>query len=193
MSADTPSPSTPSSPPVPSMPSAPSTPSVPSTLSVPEEITRRGALFWVSAAIGAAVIAFGLRGLFTHHIDTRPPNLAKFFIGGVIIHDAVFAPLVLAGGVLVARLVRGRARAYVQAVVIIVGCAVLFAIPEIRDYARINHNPTSLPFNYTANVAAVALAVAVAAAIAATGRAVLRQRGKAGGPPATPATEVQTG
>jgi hypothetical protein len=181
MSADTPS--TP----------APSVPAAPSELSVPAEITRRGAGFWVSAAIGAAVIAFGLRGLFTHHIDTRPPNLAKFFIGGVIIHDAVFAPIVLAGGVLLARLVRGRARAYVQAVLIIVGCMALFAFPEIRDYARINHNPTSLPFNYTANAAAVALAVAVAAAVTATGRAVLRRRAKPGGPTADPVREVKTG
>jgi hypothetical protein len=142
----------------------------------PEAVTRRGPLFWASAAVGAAGIAWGLRGIFTHHIDTRPTNLAKFFVGGVIIHDAILAPLVLAAGFVLARLVRGSARAYVQAGLIILGGLALFAYPEIRDYARVNHNPTSLPFNYTANFLAVAAAVVVALGLAAIGRVLLRRR-----------------
>ena len=42
----------------------------------------------------------------------------------------------------------------------------LFAWPEVRDYARINHNPSSLPHNYAANlggVVAVVLVVTVGA------------------------------
>jgi len=40
-----------------------------------------GPVFWLSAAIGWAVIAYGLRGLFHHHVDTRPGNLATFVVG----------------------------------------------------------------------------------------------------------------
>jgi hypothetical protein len=122
---------------------------------------RREPLFWVSAAAGWAVIGWGLRGLFHHHIDTRPAELGRFFLAGDLLHDLVFAPVVLAAGVLITRLVPGRARAAVQAALLISGCAALLAWPEIRDYARVNHNPTSLPHNYTTNLAVVVAAVCV--------------------------------
>jgi len=112
----------------------------------------RGALFWLSAAAGWALIAWGVRGALHHHIDTRPPEMARFFIGGVVLHDLVFAPLVLAAGFVAGRAVKGRWRAPVQAALFISGCAALFAWPEVRDYARILHNPSSLPHNYTANL-----------------------------------------
>jgi hypothetical protein len=128
---------------------------------------RRGPLFWVSAAAGWALILWGVRGALHHHIDTRPPELARFFIGSALIHDLIFAPVVLGLGVLVTRLVRGRWRAPVQAALLISGCAALFAWPEVRDYARVNHNPTSLPHNYTANLLVVVAAVWVATAIVA--------------------------
>ncbi|MCU4184968.1 hypothetical protein K6U06_11400 [Acidiferrimicrobium sp. IK] len=150
------------------------TPDVPS----PPEVTRRGPLFWVTALIGGAGIAWGVRGLFAHHIDTRPANWAKFFVGGVILHDVVFAPLVLGAGYAVARLVPARARAHVQAGLIVVGCLALFSWPEVRDYARVNHNPTSLPYNYTANLGAVAAAVVVAVVVAAVGGWLLRRRSR---------------
>ena len=130
-----------------------------------------GPLFWLSAAIGWAVIAYGLRGLLHHHVDTRPGNLAKFVVGGALAHDLVFAPLVLAAGLAVAAVFRGRLRGSVQAALVISGCVALFSYPLVRDYARVIHNPSSLPHNYTANLAltlgfvwAAALGGAVAAA-----------------------------
>ena len=123
---------------------------------------RRGPLFWASAAAGWAVILWGVRGALHHHIDTRPTELARFFVGAAVIHDLIFAPVVLGAGVLISRLVPGRWRAPVQAALLISGCAALFAWPEVRDYARVNHNPTSLPHNYTANLLVVAAAVWIA-------------------------------
>jgi len=120
---------------------------------------RRGAGFWISAAIGWAIIGWGIRGALHHHIDTRPRQLVDFFVGGALVHDLLFAPLVLILGLLVARLVPGRWRAPVQTAAIISGCLALFAWPEIRDYAKVNHNPTSLPYNYTANLAVVVAVV----------------------------------
>jgi hypothetical protein len=55
----------------------------------------------------------------------------------------------------------------VQAALIISGVLALVAYPEVRDYARILHNPTSLPHNYTANLAVVIGAVWVATAVVA--------------------------
>jgi len=120
---------------------------------------RRGAGFWISAAVGWAIIGWGIRGALHHHIDTRPRQLVDFFVGGALVHDLLFAPLVLILGLLVARLVPGRWRAPVQTAAIISGCLALFAWPEIRDYAKVNHNPTSLPYNYTANLAVVVAVV----------------------------------
>ena len=119
----------------------------------------RGPLFWASAAAGWAIIGWGVRGALIHHLDTKPPDLVRFFLAGALIHDLIFAPVVLGAGVAVGRLVSGRGRAPVQAFLIIAGCAALFAWPEIRDYARVNHNPSSLPRNYTANLLVVAGAV----------------------------------
>jgi hypothetical protein len=125
---------------------------------------HRGPAFWISAVVGWAIIAWGLRGVLHHHLDTRPTELLRFFTAGVLAHDLVLAPLTLAAGLVVARVVPGAGRAFVQAALIISGVVALFAYPEVRGYARVLHNPTSLPHNYAAHLAAVVIAVAFATA-----------------------------
>ena len=133
---------------------------------------RAGPLFWISAVAGWAVIGFGLRGIFQHSLDTRPANLARFVVGGALLHDLVVAPLVILAGVLLARAVPGRARSVVQAALVVSGIVALFSYPLVRAYGLAANNPTSLPHNYTANLLIV-LGVVWAAAAAAV---VLRLR-----------------
>jgi len=130
-------------------------------------VERRGVGFWVSAVAGWALIGWGVRGALHHHIDTRPTQLTRFVIDGVVLHDLVFAPLVLLGAFVVARTVHGRWRAPVQGALFVSGCAALFAWPEVRNYARILHNPSSLPHNYTANLLVVVAAVWIGAGVIA--------------------------
>ena len=59
-----------------------------------------GPRFWISAAIGWAVIGWGVYGIFANSLDTRPANLAKFVVGGALLHDLVVAPIVILAGVL---------------------------------------------------------------------------------------------
>ena len=125
-----------------------------------------GVGFWLTAAAGWAVIAYGLRGMIQHRLDTRPANLAKFAIGGALIHDLVFAPLLLLVGVAISRATPGRVRGIVQAALIVSGSLVLFSYPLVRGYAHVLHNPSSLPHNYTANLAIVLGGVWVIAAVA---------------------------
>ncbi len=126
---------------------------------------RAGPLFWVSAAAGWAVIGFGLRGIFEHSIDTRPANLARFVVGGALLHDLVVAPLVILLGVVVARTVPRRGRAVVQAALAVSGIVALFSYPLVRAYGLAANNPTSLPHDYARNLALVLGVVwAVAAA-----------------------------
>lgn len=114
-----------------------------------------GAGFWLSAAAGWALIAVGVRGILLNHVDTRPSELARFVAGGAVIHDLVVAPLVIAVGAAVVRVVRGRARAVVQGALVVTAVVGLFSWPLVRGYGLALGNPTSLPHNYAANLAVV--------------------------------------
>ena len=125
----------------------------PATLEPERDDDRRaGPLFWISAVAGWAVIGFGLRGIFEKSLDTRPGNLARFVVGGALLHDLLVAPVVILLGVLLARAVPGRARAIVQAALAVTGIVALFSYPLVRAYGLAAKNPTSLPRNYTAGL-----------------------------------------
>jgi hypothetical protein len=126
----------------------------------------RGVGFWASAAVGWAVIAVGVRGILTNAVDTRPADLARFVVGGALLHDLVVAPLVIVVGVLTARLVPGRARPAVQAALAVSAIVALFSYPLVRAYGRATHNPTSLPHNYAVNLVVVLGLVWAVAAVA---------------------------
>ncbi len=129
---------------------------------------RAGPAFWLSAAIGWIVIGAGLRGIFLHSLDTRPANLARFVVGGALLHDLIVAPLVILAGVALVRAVPGRSRAIVQAAVVVTGVLAVFAYPMVRGYGLAANNPTSLPHNYALNllvVLGVVWAVAAAALV----------------------------
>jgi hypothetical protein len=127
-----------------------------------------GPRFWISAAVGWAVIAWGVYGIFSNSLDTRPANLAKFVVGGALLHDLLVAPVLILAGVLIARAVPARARGPVQAALVISGVVALFSWPLVRAYGLAANNPTSLPHNYGLNllvVLGVVWAVAVAAVL----------------------------
>jgi hypothetical protein len=150
------------------------------------DVRRRGAVFWAGAVVGWAVIGWGLRGVFHHHIDTQPQRLARFFVRGALLHDLVLAPVVLGVGLVVVRVTPARWRSGIQAALIVSGCLALFSYPEVRGYAHILHNPTSLPYNYAANLAiAVGAVVAVMVAVVA----VRRTRARTSAPPVASSPE----
>ncbi|GAC1533914.1 MAG: hypothetical protein NVS3B12_13940 [Acidimicrobiales bacterium] len=135
-------------------------------------LERAGPLFWLSAAAGWLVIAYGIRGLLAHHIDTRPANYARFAVGGALLHDLLFAPVIVLAGVALTRLVRGRSRAPIQAGLLSSAIVALYSYPLIRGFGHANHNPSSLPHNYTANAALVIGVIWAAAIVAAVIRSV---------------------
>lgn len=130
------------------------------------EVPKAGPLFWVSAAIGWAVIGWGVVGIFANSLDTRPANLARFVVGGALLHDLVVAPLAIVAGVLIVRAVPGPARAPIQAALAVTAIVTLFAYPLVRGYGLAANNPTSLPHNYALNLA-ILLGVVWAVALAA--------------------------
>ena len=114
-----------------------------------------GRRFWISAAVGWVVIGWGVAGIFRHSLDTRPANLAKFVVGGALLHDLLVAPVAILAGVLVVRAVPGRVRGPVQAALAVTAIVALFAYPLVRAYGLAANNPTSLPHNYALNLLVV--------------------------------------
>ena len=110
-------------------------------------------------------MAFGLRGILEHSLDTRPANLARFVVGGALLHDLVVAPLVILAAVVVGRAVPGRARAVVQGALVVSAVVALFSYPLVRAYGLATRNPTSLPHDYAANLLAVLGVVWAVAAV----------------------------
>lgn len=119
-------------------------------------------------AAGLGMALFGLAGLLRHDDETMPLNWAAFFVGGLAVHDALLAPLLVAAGVLVARIVPRRVRPVVQGALLVSASLVVVAIPPWTGEGRLANNPSILPQDYGEGLL-VALAVVwvVAAVLAA--------------------------
>jgi hypothetical protein len=110
-------------------------------------------LFWGLTAVGLAVMGFGLYGIVrfqgTGILDVRVRQMATWVIGAVIVHDLLFAPLVLAVGHAL-RSVRPRIlRAPLQTGLAASALVTLLAYPLIRGYGVRGGDPSRLPLNYT--------------------------------------------
>ena len=126
------------------------------------------------AALGVAVTAYGLWLL----VDRQPGQLGGVGVwvaGGIVAHDGLLAPLVVAGGVAVA--VRGPAnlRTGLLWAVVVLGPLTLIAVPVLGRFGAKPDNPTLLDRPYLAGyVVVVALVL-----LLITAGAVLRERRRA--------------
>ena len=123
------------------------------------------------AALGVAVTAYGLWLL----VDRQPGQLGGVGVwvaGGIVAHDGLLAPLVVAGGVAVA--VRGPAnlRTGLLWAVVVLGPLTLIAVPVLGRFGAKPDNPTLLDRPYLAGyVVVVALVL-----LLITAGVVLRER-----------------
>lgn len=127
-----------------------------------------GRAFWICAVIGLAIIAFGVGGALTHLEGVGLTSWLKFLVGGLIVHDALFAPLVVAGSLLLVRVVPASVRAPVQGGLIVSFALVAVAIPVVGGFGRLSTNASLLPSNSYGLRLAIALGVvwAVTAVVA---------------------------
>ncbi|WP_354698079.1 hypothetical protein DSM112329_03743 [Paraconexibacter sp. AEG42_29] len=132
-----------------------------------------GPLFWISNAIGMGILVFGVVGLLRHQDATVPLNVLKFLAGSLIAHDALFAPLVGLGSLVIVRLVPRRVRPALQGTLIISAAVVLISIPVLTGRGRNPNNPSILPGDYGTGLLQV-LAVVWAVGVIAAIRALLR-------------------
>ena len=117
--------------------------------------------------LGVAVLGYGAGGLLTD--GPALGGWLRFWLGSALAHDLLLAPVVLAVGGVVVRVVRGRARAPVQAGAVLTGVLVLIEAPFVLGAGRRADVPSALPLHYgRALLVVLALiwtGVAVAAAV----------------------------
>jgi len=105
------------------------------------------------------VMGYGVWGLFDNSTRTSPEQWIRWFMGSLVVHDFVIAPLTLAvGAILVARIPHPL-RAPFQAGLIASAFIVLTTWPLVRGYGLRSDNPSALPNDYLGGLAMVLIAV----------------------------------
>lgn len=136
-------------------------------------MSRKG--FWAAVVVGWAAIGFGVWGVITDGARTRPTNWVRWFLGSLVVHDLLFAPVVCAAGTLLARRLPSWVRAPVQAGLIVAGVLTLIAAPLIRGYGMRPLNPSLQPRNYAVGLG-VSLAIVAGVTLLEVGRRAVKRR-----------------
>lgn len=110
------------------------------------------------------MMAFGIWGQ-VHGADTKPARVAVLWVIAALAHDLVLAPLIVAGGWVLRRAVRGKARASLQGTIVVVGVLVLVAVPALGGFGRRSDNPSVLPLDYLSGLLLACGVVALGGAV----------------------------
>jgi Na+/melibiose symporter-like transporter len=130
---------------------------------LPETTSRRGLL--LGLGLGLPVIGYGLGGAIVDATDTHPPELARWVIGAALVNDLIVVPGAAAAALVVRRFTPRRAWAPARAGLAATGILVLVGWPFVRGYGRDPTNPSLLPRNYGAGLAAAIGVVWLAVAL----------------------------
>lgn len=137
---------------------------------------RRGAGSWIGLALGAPLIAYGVRGVLADLPGVQLTSFLRYFVGAAVGHDLVVGPLVCVLAGLVVRRLPRVAVAPVQAALIVTAVVGLVAWPFVRGYGITEGEPSFLSRNYTASVLVIWGVTWVAAAGAIAGRLLSARR-----------------
>lgn len=136
---------------------------------------KRSRAFWPMTIAGMALSAYGLVGLLGDVAVGDTMSWLKYFAGGLLAHDLVWAPLVVVGSVALVRIVTPRVRPVVQGALIVTGTVLLVAYPVLNGSGRLANNTSILPLDYPRNLVIV-LAAVWTVAVALMVRAALTSR-----------------
>lgn len=125
--------------------------------------------------IGLALVGYGGYQVLHNSSVTHPPELAKWLVIALIVHDGVLAGVVFGAGWLTTRLVPARPRPYVQGALACAALITLIALPLIYRRGHAAPGLTLLTQDYSAHLTVLLSIVAGAAAMAYVLR-VLRDR-----------------
>jgi hypothetical protein len=115
--------------------------------------------------VGLLTMGWGVRLYLAATPDlARRVDLAKWIVGLDLAHDLVLAPAVVAIGLLVSRAVPARARAAVQAALILTGTILLVGLLPLLGTAGPG-NSTIQPIRYAPAIASVVAVIWAGAAV----------------------------
>lgn len=120
---------------------------------------KRSRAFWPMTIAGMALSAYGLAGLLGDVAVGDTMSWLKYFAGGLLVHDLVWAPLVVLGSVVLVRVVPARVRPVVQGALIVTAAVLLVGYPVVNGSGRLGNNPSILPLDYPRNLVIVLAAV----------------------------------
>jgi hypothetical protein len=132
--------------------------------------------FWVGLALGVPIMAVGVVGALDNAERTHPAELARWVVGGALVHDALVLPIVLLVGWGARRLTPPVAWPAVRWALATSAVVALVAWPFVRGYGRRASNPSLLPRDYASGTL---LAVAAVWAVAIAWAVVAARRGRA--------------
>jgi F0F1-type ATP synthase membrane subunit c/vacuolar-type H+-ATPase subunit K len=133
-----------------------------------------GRRFWIATAVGWAIIVGAVAGAVADRRDAQPQELGRWVVGAALVHDLLWLPLVALAGVALSRVARGRLPRAIAWAIATSAVLVVVAWPFIRGYGRQRGNPSLLPRNYAAGVAAYLVAIWIVA-LAIVGFGALRR------------------
>ena len=113
------------------------------------------------AALGVIIAVRGGWMLLTNSTGDQLVSAGAWLLGGVVAHDFVIAPVTIAVGWLLIRLVPAWSRGAVAAGAIVLGTLTIVALPMLRGWGRQPDMPSLLPRDYWAGWLAVAGLVAI--------------------------------
>lgn len=121
--------------------------------------------FWVGLALGAPIMAVGVVGALDNAARTHPAELARWVVGGALVHDLVVLPLVALVGWTARRVTPVVAWPAVRWALATSAVIAVVAWPFVRGYGRRAANPSLLPRDYALGTALAVLTVWVAALV----------------------------
>jgi hypothetical protein len=144
----------------------------------PQHNAVGGPAFWIAAVIGWAVIVGGVRAGLDDR-ELKPGLLAKWAVGGLVLHDGIWLPVLALVGAAITLALRRRVPRFVVWATMTSAVLTLIGWPFVRGYGRRADVPSALQRNYARGLLvyiALAWALAAAAAVAAhrRGRAHVR-------------------
>jgi hypothetical protein len=123
---------------------------------VVERAQDPGLLFWLTLAVGWAVIACGIHGMVSNWSGSNPPTILRTVIGLNVANDALVVPALLLIAMACRRFLARWLLVPVEVGLIMTAVVVLYSYPLVGSWGKSSRAGTSrLPWNYAHNLAVV--------------------------------------
>jgi hypothetical protein len=120
--------------------------------------------FRIGLALGAPLMAVGIRGALVNHTDTHPAELARWVIGSAVVHDAALVPIVAVVTWTIRRLLPTWAWPAVRWALFATAVLTVVSRPFVGRYGWNPANPSALDRPYGEGMVVVLVLVWASAA-----------------------------